>query len=98
MPESFDIEASISGQDQVDTEVDIRAGGGPPVASVGRLLALGAPEAHKARLKPKCRQPSTWFVSPELCARSRDRAAKHAAGRQRGAPVGAVKPAGKTSR
>ena len=38
-----DIEASISGQNQVDIEVDIRAGGGPPFASLGPLLALGPP-------------------------------------------------------
>ena len=61
------------------------------MAAVGR-----APEAHRGRLKPKFRQPSTWLVSPELCARSRDRAAKHAActdaaGRQGGASVGAIK-------
>ena len=30
-----DIEASISGQNQVDIEVDIRAGEGPPVVSFG---------------------------------------------------------------
>ena len=41
-----DIEASISGQNQVDIKVDIRAGGGPPVASVARLLALGPPLDH----------------------------------------------------
>ena len=46
---------------------------------------------HRGRLKPKFRQPSTWLVSPELCARSRYRAAKHAAGRQRDAWVWAVK-------
>ena len=46
---------------------------------------------HRGRLKPKFRQPSTWLVSPKRCARSRDRAAKHAAGRQGGASVGAVK-------
>ena len=56
------------------------------MGAVGR-----APEAHRGRLKPKFRQPSTWLVSPELCARSRDRAAKHAAGRQRDASVWAVK-------
>ena len=38
-----DIEASISGQNQVDIEVDIRAGGGTPVASFGLLLASGPP-------------------------------------------------------
>ena len=38
-----DLEASISGQNQVDIEVDIRAGGGTPVASVGLLLASGPP-------------------------------------------------------
>ena len=42
-------------------------------------------------MKPKIRQPSTWLVSPERCARFRDRVAKHATGRQRGAPVGVVK-------
>ena len=42
-----DIKASISGQNpQLDIKVDIRAGGGPPIASVGRLLASGPPFDH----------------------------------------------------
>ena len=36
-------EASIWGQNQVDIEVDIWAGGGPPVASFALLLASGPP-------------------------------------------------------
>ena len=47
--------------------------------------------AHRGRLKPNFRQPSIWLVSSELCARPRDHAAKHAAGRRGGAPVGANK-------
>ena len=63
-----DIETSISGQNQVDIEVDIQAGGGPSVASVGRLLASGPPFDHfgaqcRARLVTYRHTRSLIFLS-----------------------------------
>ena len=59
-----DIEASISGQNQVDIKVDIRAGGGPPVASVARLLALGPPLGHSGA---QCRVLSVTYRHTVAC-------------------------------
>ena len=62
------------------------------VANVSGVSArTGIAAVHRGRLEPKFRQPSTWRVSPELCARSRDRAAKACSRTPTRRPVGTVK-------